>query len=377
MNEINGINLDNYFPCQRTCDTVLYVHKDVLKKEEEEKAKRAKAKKKVKINHQTNTNEFNRNESVMEQTVRFAKHLAPIILPPNEGGNTPIFYTVETCSKCKRKDKKKEVQNKNDDDATYKKKKCKEIIESYRNERTHNRQHSTTESVTQTSQSNTLDDLNNPSLNCTISEQSNKRAKYNKNELNSKRKRNKDKFVISESFEAVATEYAEADDTRIKVQLMNNAEKNAFCDSIKSPVLNAIREYISEFSNTEVKEEVKIVQRTVKNNADKLDKILDRLAYIEKHLQNTEHTKVRKSPRQCIKASTLEQLGEDIDDDKSLDEEFEVKRSKSKYEDNRVDNLGCGEVVSMRPSSSVGVKTERTNRIPARYCWTDANKELL
>lgn len=368
INEINGVNLDNYFPYQRTFDTVLYVHKRVLKQDEaeEEKAKKAKKKNKNKINNYTN--ERARNDSVLEQTVRFAKHLAPIVIPPDEDSNTPVFYTVQSCSKCRRKDKKpKEVQ----DDATYEKRKCKKIIETYRNVKKPYRKHSITESITHSSQSNTYDDINiNQSLNGTISEQSDKRDKYIKNEVNSKRQRNKNKLVISESFEAVATELTDADDTRIKVQLMNNAEKNAFCDSIRSPVLNAVRECMSEFNNIEVREEVRTVRRIVKCNTDKLDKIINKLAFIEKHLQNMEY-KVS-TPRQRVKASTLEKLGEDIDDEKSFGEEFEIN---NKPDDNRMENLGCGEVVVMRPSSSVGVKSEKTNRIPARYCWTDSNKD--
>lgn len=371
--------MNNYFPCQRTFDTVLYVHKRVLKQDgadEETKIKQVKAEKKTKdkIINTTKNYERKRNESVLEQTVRFAKHLAPIVIPPNEGSITPVFYTVETCSKCRKKDKKpKDVQ----DDATYEKNTRKKIIETYRNERKNGRKHSIAESLSHSSQSSTLDDTNiNQSLSCTISEQSDKRQKYTKNEVNTKRKRYKDKFVISESFEAVATEFAESDDTKIKVQLMNNLEKNTFCDSIKLPVLNAVRECISEFNNIEVREEVKTVQRIVNCNTDKLDKILNRLTFIEKYLQNIEHTKVNtKSPRQAAKASTLEQLGEDIDNEKSYDEEYEsVKRNKTKHEDNRMENMGCGEVVHMRASTSVAVKTDKPNRIPARFCWTDADK---
>lgn len=371
--------MNNYFPYQRNFDTTLYVHKRVLKQDgadEETKIKQVKAEKKTKdkIINTTKNYERKRNESVLEQTVRFAKHLAPIVIPPNEGSITPVFYTVETCSKCRKKDKKpKDVQ----DDATYEKNTRKKIIETYRNERKNGRKHSIAESLSHSSQSSTLDDTNiNQSLSCTISEQSDKRQKYTKNEVNTKRKRYKDKFVISESFEAVATEFAESDDTKIKVQLMNNLEKNTFCDSIKLPVLNAVRECISEFNNIEVREEVKTVQRIVNCNTDKLDKILNRLTFIEKYLQNIEHTKVNtKSPRQAAKASTLEQLGEDIDGEKSYDEEYEsIKRNKTKHEDNRMENMGCGEVVHMRASTSVGVKTDKPNRIPARFCWTDADK---
>lgn len=368
--------MKNYLPYQRNFDTLVYVHKRVFEQDEAEqeaRVKKIKAEKKKLESHNTRIENSgrSRNETVLEQTVRFAKNIAPIVIP-NTDENVPIFYTVETCSKCRKRDKgkkPKEIPSCN----TYKKHTCKKIIETFRKEEQLKRDiknMSNSESTSHIS-SNTFDDLNmNQSLSCTLTEQSEKRVKSIKNDVNAKRRKRVHKCVISESFEAVAEELANADDTKIKIHMMNNAEKNAFCDSIKAPVLNAIKDCMLEFEGNEINEEVKTMKRMVKNNMSKIDLILDKLTSIEQQLNR----KIIDEPHP-VKESTLEQLGADIEmEEKSFEEEFEGIHRPKEHEDNKVEDMGCGELGKKRSSTSVGVKTEKANRLPARFCWTDAKK---
>lgn len=291
------------------------------------------------------------NDYVVDQTIKFAEHLAPIVIPPREE-HGQVVYTVKTCNKSKGRNKK--IQTEHFDDENMQRK-SKRVIETFR------KKDFIRESISST---NTLDDLNiNQSLSCTISEQSEKR--YSKKEYNYKKKKNDNKIVISESFEALATEFTENEDRKIKIHLMNEKDKNFLSDSITVPVLNAVKECISGLNNMDIREEVKFVQGFLMCNTQKLDFIMEKLAHIEEYLQ---HAVKKQSPRvQVIKPSTLEQLGEDLEEERRVSEE-EVEQLSVV---NQWGNNGCGEA-PVRPTTSTGMKTDRPSRIPARFCWTDA-----
>lgn len=320
----------------------------------------------------------NNNDSVLHQTIRFAKNLVPLVIPPSDGSDQ-VFYTIKTCTKCKKKDHDEENCEKLDD-ATFEKKKSKKLIETFKRQKKTHRDNFSTESATQSSISNTLDDSNiNQSLSCTTSELSDKREKCHKNtEYNKRKKRDSNMFRISESFEGLATELNDAGDTKIKIHLMTEKEKKDLSESIQMPIINAVNDCVKNLNDTQMKNDIKAIQELVIKNSKKLDSILDRLACIENHLSNEKASPRSPNPK-ARKPSRLEQIGEDIlhETEYSSEEEMPKRDRQSDgitvlmHRDKKTENLGCGELLENKSSTSVGVRTER-NRLPARFCWTDA-----
>lgn len=410
LKEINGVNLSNYFPQQRSYNSVVFIHKKYLKEPRRSEIKREKIKprkeKKIKCDKgqqfssdihtevsKDRTYKVNNNDTVLEQqTIRFAKNIVPLVIPPSDD-KLPVFYTIKTTKKHRKKDKKLQEPSFEHHEPAYERVEPKKVIETYRKVRKES--FSVRESISHSS-SNTLDDLNiNQSLCCTFSEVSEK--KYHKKEKSHVKKHNdRQKYIVSESFEALATE--NAGDSKIKIHLMNEKDKNFLSDSIKIPVLNAIRDCIAELNNNQ-NTEITTVQKIVKCNTQKLDTILDKLTCIEKRL-NAQVSDVRVPENKVIpivemqmpigKSSKLEELGEDlieIKEDYSSEEELHQelldRRSKSavielvaEEKPEKKAETGAGEVIgSLKPGSSVGIKPDRPNRIPARFCWTDAARK--
>ncbi|XP_026740061.1 101 kDa malaria antigen-like [Trichoplusia ni] len=441
LKEINGVNLANYFPHQRSFNSVVFIHKKFLDEPKYElptlkskKEKKLKGDKSQQFNSEKNTelskartykvDNGNVNDSVLEQTIRFAKNIVPLVIPPSED-KLPVYYTIKTAKKHKKKEKMPQEPTFEPHEMAYPRNEGKKVIETYRKVRKES--FSVRESVSHCS-NNTLDDLNiNQSISCSFSEVSEK--KYHKKEKekshshsHSKKHIEAPKVVVSESFEAIATE--NAGDSRIKIHLMTDKDKSFLTDSIKVPVLNAIRDCIAELngnSNTEIT----TVQKTIKCNTQKLDTILDKLACIEQKLdaqekklaaQEKEREKQREREREkerekerenlikqvqekkveskvqvsAAKPSKLEELGadlieikEDYSSEEELHQELLDRRSKSVVvdfmpddkSDRKTESLGGGEVGSTRASSSVGIKPDRPNRIPARFCWTDVARK--
>ncbi|KAF9416198.1 hypothetical protein HW555_006357 [Spodoptera exigua] len=409
VKEINGINLANYFPHQRSYNSVVYIHKKYLdeqkapavKKEKLKTIKEGKSKhdKCHQVNSEKNTEISdnnrtykicgNNNDSVLEHTIRFAKNLVPLVIPQSDE-NLPVFYTIKTSKKPKKRDKKPQECLKHKEQ-TYEKDEPKKVIETYRKVRKES--FSVRESI---SSSNTLDDLNiNQSLTCTLSEVSEK--KFHKKEPHRNKKTHKaPKIAVSESFEALATE--NQGDSKIKIHLMNENDKNLLTESLKIPILSAIKECISELSNSQNNNDISALQKILKCNTSKLDTILEKIASIEKRLdvcsleKKISHTDKKISSTVLTpssKPSALEQLEEDlleVKEDYSSEEELHQemldRRSKSAVteltsEEKSVRkgvNLGAGEV-GFKDPSTVGIKPSHPNRIPARFCWTDAARK--
>lgn len=117
---MNGINLADYFPSTRTYNSVVYVHKkffndwkekapiadvsekieniEPIPKEPKKINKRDKLKSKVNYDarniNQTSVN----NDEVLGQTIRFAKNIVPIVIPPSQD-TSPVYYTIKTSRK--------------------------------------------------------------------------------------------------------------------------------------------------------------------------------------------------------------------------------------------------------------------------------------
>lgn len=305
--EINGINLDNYVAQQRSYNSVVYVHKKYLEeiKSLEQKAQEAKTKKE-KINkkekHQDKCQQFtsvsipdNRfkskttkiscnNNTVLDQTIKFAKDIVPLVIPPDENKSN-VYYTIKTTKKHKRKEKKRLDSSFERPELAQKREDPKKLIETFR--KVKKESFSVHDSVSHSS-SNTLEGLNiDQSLCCTFSEVSEKKY-YKKDKHHSKKPRHEQKFTISESFEAVATENI-GGDARIKIHLMNEKDKHFLSETIKEPVLKAIRNCILELNNNNTNAEFPAMQKYIKCNSQKLDNILDKLTFIENKLERFEN----------------------------------------------------------------------------------------
>lgn len=389
--------MGNYFPYQSSFNTVLYVHKryskkprKIVRKEAIEKNKRENEKRTVKEEKNAKCSakislnkKENKQGTVLQQTIKFAKNLVPLVIPPSEEG-TPVFYTVKTCTKCKNTS---HVEEKcaSDYDVTSEKKKSKKTVETLKKEKNTHIESSSVDS-THYSQSNTLDDSKNNSISCTLSEVSDKREKNHKNIVNNKRKKqDSNKLRISESFECLATELNNNGETNFNIHIMNGKEKHFLIESIRMPIVETVNNRLKDLDNTEMKKGMKSIQRLVMSNSQKLDTILDRLTFIENYLSNAQ-ARSPDSPRHIArKPSRLEQLSEDQIDEKEYSSEEELPKQNTGEsndgitvlhplcKEKRIEDLGCGEIQEIRPSTSVGVRTER-NRLPARFCWTDTDR---
>lgn len=347
------------------------------------------------------------NNSVLEQTIRFAKNLVPLVIPPlKETSSTPVFYTIKTSRKHKKQDKKRESSAGRD--ATYNKDHVK-IDDTNKTRKRHKENYSARESLDPSSQ-NTLEDIHiNINQSCSFSEST--EVKYHKRAPRHYKNgsENSQKIFISNSFEALANESI-SDGNKIKIHLMNDTDKIQFRDSIKNPIVNTIRDYLSQINtNNDFSTDLNTVQKVLRTNCQKLDDILEKLSCIEKKIDTHDKQQTNqatKTPRaQSAKASKLEELGQDIievkehyaSEEENLREEYNnlLQRRKNRGKsvvvaidpkeqagksDKNKDSLGCGEDVpgplnDTSSMSQLGVKPERPIRIPARFCWTDADRK--
>lgn len=391
----------------------MYVHKRFLegrkqkvnKIKEEKKNKKEKKIKEKKTNKVDKSQQFDgifskvetkgrNNDSVLEQTMQFARNIAPLVLPSGkERSPSPVYYTVTASKKYKKKTPKPTNLDQN---VTYKREQCKKIIESFRNDKIGQKESLSVRETISLS-SNTLDEIQlNPSLCCSLSDISEKqKIRHEK-----KHKRDLQKFVASESFNAMATEMLNKGDSKIKVHLMNESDKNMLAENIRAPIMNAIKECIEELKSvSELNKEVVIVTTFMKTNSQKLENITERLASIEKrlddHINSVKTDQSRhKTPSPKVhkpKASTLELLSEDIVhiSEASDKDEQEIisarKRARAKSAvvqltprktEKEIEMSACGEATANLLSMSAQMGT-KPNRIPARFCWTDAGRKNM
>lgn len=343
----------------------VYIHRKYLKYYKDIGRKSKKKEKFDKAERQNTNPKKNKtliHDSILEQTVRFAKSLVPAAIPPSRD-KSPVYYTIKA-SKGHRKKSKPENNDLREKDKMTKKKEGKKV-----KERISKDNFNANEFLTP-SESNTLDDLQlNQSMTCTDSETFD--AKYKKDKENTVH--SKIKNINSVSVQKIRNVDG---DTEIKALVMNESDINTLAESIQEPILNALKGCLGDIKALACKDNMKSLQTHLLCNTQKLDNILVTLACIEKKLDaHIEKTTVRN----VVKSSRLEELSKDvIKEELSSEEELlEVNRDNSDvvefiYNDNVIKgNLGCGEVQDKKTSASVGVKTDRPNRIPARFCWTD------
>ncbi|XP_073954061.1 uncharacterized protein [Choristoneura fumiferana] len=407
--EVNGINLADYFPSTRSYNSVVYVHKkffndhkekapiadisdkieniEPIQKECKKKYKKDKLKNKVSNDEKNHNQTSVNNDEVLGQTIRFAKNIVPIVIPPNQD-TSPVYYTIKTSrksrvTKCKPRDS--DLTH----DLTYEKQQRKKIIETFRKEKykSHTECYSH-ESVSRSSKSNTSENIIiNHSLCCSFSEISEEKH----NRLRKVSKKPEKRLMASESFEALATELLNTSgDANIKIHLMNDTAKDLFYASIRNPVIEAIKESVSEIITHKGSPECKVVHKYVQCHTQKLDNILDKLTCIEKKL-NCADEKVKTQNVKVFK-SALEEIGEDIIENEDMSEDEDVSNAYSALEQRKVRcpsgvtklspiqknlekelNIGGGEEMpGAKTSVTPKVLSDRPNRIPARYCWTDS-----
>lgn len=425
--------MTNYFPSERYFNSVVYIHKKFLKpKEKKEKDKdkvsdKEKKPKKVKKTKADKCQQFasdviraeipiyqdsgvrvgvknNTNNSVLEQTMQFAKNIIPIIIPPTKE-QLPVYYEVKATKKSKKQTKVPE-NFEGTQDITYKKEKSRKV-ETYRSERVGKESFSVKETISYSSRSDTLNELQlDPSLCCSFSDTSDqKHPKKGKKE-----KRYSQKLVVSESFEAFAAKYCNNSDTKIKLHLMNDTDKSLLADNIKTPILNAIKDCIKDINKREIDEVITTVYKFVKCNTQQLDSIMEKVTCVERKIDEyfvkekeqsnpklvlSTATIPSAGPDKCYKeiqqhkVSVLEKLEDDILEvnvNSEGEEEFlqsidltARRKLKSKSAVTQITNkaaecverkeenmseMGCGETVA---GTGMGA---RPNKLPARYCWT-------
>ncbi|XP_034835305.1 uncharacterized protein [Maniola hyperantus] len=412
IKNIYGIDLSDYYVEKNSHNPLVYIHKKYLTKNDagpylerrntnqniNDKCQQFDYDRLHTETHKTKVITSEYKDPLVDQTIKFAKDIIPITIPPSTNLAKPCCYAVKSCKKIKRKHEPQEYTSniKQPIDAKFDKEKSKLTLNLKQRKCNKNKDSLSTTSATHFSENNTIDDINeNQSLSYSLSELSEEKPikevcieKNNKNNLQNP------KLVASESFEAIAAEYMNASaESKIKIHLMNEKDKLLFCENIRSPVLKAIKECYELNNQNHLNSEIKNVNKTIQCHATKIDNILEKLACIENKLDLL--VKPKESLKiEVIKASKLEELGQDIGGFKEESSEEELAcvnfstKSRSKHtpvspmynekdaerDYQSVDDLARGENVPeyFKPSTSqLGIMPERSNRIPARFCWTD------
>ncbi|CAK1584221.1 unnamed protein product [Parnassius mnemosyne] len=421
--KIADINLDNYFLDHQFYNTDVYVHKKFLPKskineksrhevkppagiveqgkhDKNQQCEREKGMKKF-YNEKKKIHASLHDDSVIEQTVKFAKTIIPRVIPPSrEYSPTPVFYTIKTSKKLGKKLSKLSSIN-NEHCEKFNKTTPKAVAKKADEEKV--RVHSAMDACSHSSPDNTLDEFHiNQSSNFSLSESSaNDPNKISQN----KRKREHDirqKDNPSESLKAIATEVNTSNQVEIKISLMNDSEKSNFIESLKAPVINSFNEYLNEL-NSPLSEELQGMKKILASNTQKLDYMVQILGDIENKIirYSDKTTKIIMSPKTISsKASRLEELAGDLTEIKEGtitddEENYETDATKpmttksalvtmipnhqNNGRENKNENVGYGDSVPIHLNaacSQLGVKPDRPNRIPARFCWTDTTKNV-
>ncbi|XP_064073878.1 uncharacterized protein LOC135193802 [Vanessa tameamea] len=349
-----------------------------------------------KIYDESCTTKIEEKDILLEQTIKFAKDIIPLTIPPSTNTiSNPVYYTVKSSKQTKRKHGSCEHKPKHADVKLNEVKLKRETGVKQERKRAKGRN---VDSSSRSSQNNTIDDTNeNHSLCCSLSEISDQKHLKESHERKSRRKDIR-KIIPSDTFEAVATEYINTNDSNIKIHLMNEKEKQLLCDSISAPVAKTMKELFLDLNvQSDVRDDIFHVHKLIETQSNKLDSVLEKLTRIENKIDNI--TKDQKTGRddnfKTLKTSKLEEIGKDILNVKenfSSEEELaqvellmkktgktsSVTSMATKDKDGTEDDFSKGENVPeyyKASTSQVIIKPERPNRIPARFCWTDTIKK--
>ncbi|XP_061384131.1 uncharacterized protein LOC116771641 [Danaus plexippus] len=421
---INGVNLSEYFPVKNSYNPVIYMHKKFLSKErktnrESTKVEKQNSQNEVKKNkkqdkseqfdfdkikretYKTKTKYADYKDPLIEQTIKFATDIIPLTIPPSTNDvSNPVYYTIKPSQRIKRKREHCQQNLNHYKDVTFNKQKSKSTIKIVDKDKykCNEESFSARESVSRSSKSNTLDDINENKSLCFSLSESTERKHCNKEDNDKRNKKNDhQKITVSESFEAIAEDYMDTSDAKIKVHLMNDKEKQSLYENIRAPVVRVIKQCFTELqSNNEGNLDLQCLHTAIQSQETKLDRIMGKLDKFEEQLDLFGKILLEKSKKKIVKSSKLEELSQDIieeNNDISSEEELaEVTFMKKRKEvpapiitmvsekegGNRVDDLAKGENVpkNYEASGQTSVRPDRLNRIPARYCWTDTVQKL-
>ncbi|KAL4705641.1 hypothetical protein ACJJTC_002027 [Scirpophaga incertulas] len=412
----DDIDFNNYIPNHRSYNTVVYYHKklytNVNKNETEAKREsgkpaklKSKTKRKLKEDktQQFNSEKLNKSTQLidlnadkiniaLDKSVKSLQNVVPLPIPTNAKPlNEPLYFTIKTTNKHRRHVKKSREQNNDEIFISHKKGKPQKI-ETMKTRVSRNQGCYVGELFDPSSQ-NTLDDLHlNINQSSSYSEISESKCRK-RERTDEKRIHNTKKYLISNSFDALMTESCNAECSKIKIQLMNETAKKLLSDSIKVPICTAIEDFLSQIPhqyNNNV--ELENVQKALVCNSQKLDDILQRLTCIEKKL--CEHAEIEPCNIKQDIAEELSNNKEVIIDD-NLSEEYDMceRRARERnivkpIEENfvrnihKIDTKNCtgDATVSIMSSQSInqlGIKPNRPNKLPARFCWTDSDNLKL
>ncbi|GBP63555.1 hypothetical protein EVAR_61295_1 [Eumeta japonica] len=410
----------NYYPATSSYNSVLYIHKRFLPEikerpceeltEEESLGKSKKqntmGKQKIKQIKQFQRNKLkNRkhkgtstssqkigrsqdrisstHDGVIEETIKFAKELIPCLMPPKKDESpSSIHYTIEV-----KKNKKKKKELKCDVNLkTLRRNVGCQVTSSSKKEFTAQKNSisdsaNSRRTITQSPRSNCTDDVHlNQSLCCSLSEISARKV----TQIYSTRKEktfHEKNIIHSDSFEALATALKGSGDAKLKVHLMSDAEKNDLIEHLRSPIVKSIKDYMTRAHLQRETTENKKIQNAIDNNSQKIDSILQKLSNIEQKLDERTKIKMHKSVKSEVQPK-LEDLGQDLIEEEDYEDpemdtsNFVIRKAMSTgvvksplKEDGdvyRLSNIRSGE-------ASSEIKPIRSNKLPARYCWTDAN----
>ncbi|CAH2227891.1 jg17416, partial [Pararge aegeria aegeria] len=303
IEENYGIDMSEYYIDKNSFNPIVYIHKKHLMKNSSESSyeKRTNSHKHDKsqqfdydrLNSKTYktkvvTSEY--TDPLVDETIKFAKDIIPITIPPSTNIDNPCYYTVKAYKKTKRKHEPQEYiecpRN-----TMNEKEKSKHTLNVKHRKCSRNKSSQSPTSVTHFSENNTIDDINENQSSFTYSFSEMSDDKQKKEEFAEKNKKHNvknTKLVASESFEAIATEYINSlAESKSKVPLMNDKDKHSLCENIRSPVLKAIKERFDELINQNDRNtEMQNVNKVLRCHAKKLDNILEKLTSIENKLDS-------------------------------------------------------------------------------------------
>lgn len=414
---VNGIDkyrdfdLTNYFPKRKSNNCIVFLHKKFLRGTKskpvnnENKTRYKFEEKEVQVNLNTeyiNNKCQKRNDDRKLNNVKIKKadsnkRVIPLVLPSNSGVSSPIVYTVKTVKKTRKKTSQDNNNERNISSEPICNKKIKQLDSKIVIKEANLKPKTNLvneEFDCQSLGNQTVDDMHlTKSLSCSLTE-STENEYYNNHSiaLNG----NKSQEVNQDIYEAIATEVIKrTGETKVKINLMNNAEKAVFNDNIKNTVLNAVKECLQDINNSKT-DNSKATQRLIKINSQKLNKIYEKLSDIEKTITNIyryDETKTRITQDE-FKLSKLEELSEDLErisetnleDDTSKEElvnngvnAVTVLSPIQQINEQTIQSLGNMNAFSTKiskGSTTMGLldgKAIRPQRIPARFCWTDAS----
>ncbi|XP_041984344.1 uncharacterized protein LOC121736938 [Aricia agestis] len=377
--EIDGIDLSNYVRDPNSYNPIVYIHKRNLKRgmtDDDDIIPKMLDKGQQFDSNDENKDTYDNNitnedflDATMKKTTHFAKTLIPITIPP-KANDENVYYTIKSSKKSRTENRGCRCNLDDPNLNNIKDSNKKEKIKSKKDFKP-KKYLKTTETITQSSETTvpSSDDTHNQTLS-ELSEFSENKLKESAN-----KRKHDTKIIPSQSFQTLAEE--NQDVGKIKIQIMNDKERQTFCESICIPLVNAVKDSISA---DELNKGLLAVQNKVDKFSEKLDNVLERLSRIDEKLSSTVNNTImvdNQAHKSVEEENTIERDNPKETDCNRKEEPKKVKKLQNRndlsIQDLEEDEEGRGERVpeSLNVSSLVGVAPTPVHRLPARFCWTD------